>query len=236
MWQCLESGEKTAEKNMQLDSRLLENLDPNGKAILHLYSWASPSATYGYFIKPYDLLQEEGVKKWGISLARRPTGGGIVFHVTDLAFSVLVPANHEGFSEHTLANYQYINKKVLEAVHLCLKEADLNLLPEEPIPLDSSCENFCMAKPTIYDVMIGSKKVAGAAQRKRKQGFLHQGSISIALPNEKLLQEVLAPNTKVLESMQKSTYTLLKEGSSKNDLNEIRFLLIKHLKRVFLEG
>lgn len=236
MWKLLDTGVKTAEENMRLDALLLEKLDPKGEAILHLYGWSQPSATYGYFIQTQQFLNQEAASKHNLALARRPTGGGIVFHVSDLAFSALVPALHEGYSENTLENYHYINEKVIAAVRALLKEAHLELLPANPIPLDSNCMHFCMAKPTIFDVMLEGKKIAGAAQRKRKQGFLHQGTISIALPSDHFLEEILLPSTKVLEAMKANTHTLLKGSWSSHDLEVIREKLQQHLKRVFLEG
>ncbi|MCH9630218.1 MAG: Octanoyltransferase LipM [Chlamydiia bacterium] len=233
MWQVLESGIKSAEENMALDAKLLENLKNDDDPILHLYDWKKKSATYGYFINTKDYLNLDGAKKHELDLARRPTGGGIVFHTNDLAFSVLVPSDHKGYSENTLENYQYVNDKVIEAIKLLLEESNLTLLPGEPVPLDSSCKNFCMAKPTIYDVMLGGKKIAGAAQRKRKQGFLHQGTISIAFPKKVFLQEVLKSDTKVFEAMQSNTYSILGEDWNVSDLMEIRQNLQKQLKQAF---
>ena len=46
-----------------------------------------------------------------------------------------------------------------------------------------------MAKPTQYDIVYKGKKIAGAAQRKKTQGYLHQGTISLAAPQIDLLQE-----------------------------------------------
>lgn len=236
MWKLFDTGVKTAEENMALDAKLLEELDPKGPAILHMYDWKEPSATYGYFINTSHFLNLEAAQKRNLSLARRATGGGIVFHVSDLAFSALVPSGHEGFSENTLDNYHYINKKIILAIKGVMQEISLELLPYDPKPIDKDCLHFCMAKPTIFDVMIEGKKVAGAAQRKRKQGFLHQGSISIAFPEDGFLKEILLPETRVLEMMKANTYTMLKSPWSKTDLEEMRHIVRKHLKRVFLEG
>lgn len=115
MWELFDSGKKTAKENMLLDQALLEKLDPDGKAILHLYDWKLPSFTHGYFVNPKDFLNLEKLQELCIDSARRPTGGGIVFHITDLAFSALVPANCEGFFDNTLLNYEYINKKSFES-------------------------------------------------------------------------------------------------------------------------
>lgn len=233
-FELLETGKKPAQIIMDLDAKLLDDLDPKGPGLLHLYEWEGLAATYGHFIKFSDLLSAEGVKKHGLTLGKRPTGGGIVLHVSDLAFSVLVPSGHEGFHQKTLDNYAFINHKVKRAILKMLSKESLELLPEDPLGLDGFCKNFCMAKPTIYDVMLGGKKVAGAAQRKKKQGYLHQGSISIGSPSPELLQDILPKNSKVYEAMLLYTYTLLKSGYSKEELDSVRYKMKQALKQEFL--
>ena len=92
-----------------------------------------------------------------------------------------------------------------------------------------------MAKPTIYDVMHGNKKIAGAAQRRKKQGFLHQGTISIVMPKIEFLEEILLENSIVLEEMKKNTHSLLPANWSADDLTDMRERLKKLLKNRFLE-
>lgn len=198
----LDTGEATAVQNMAMDAQLLQELsDP----ILHLYDWKSPSATYGHFIKPESYIQ----MNCELELARRPTGGGIIFHVSDFAFSVLIPASHPGYSLNTLENYAFINERVRNVIQSFLGDKGASLLDEEQKPLDESSQHFCMAKPTKYDVMIGGCKAGGGAQRRTQYGFLHQGTISIALPSEEFLSRVLKPGTQVLNSMRANTFALL---------------------------
>ena len=216
MVNVLDTGIRSAEEIMETDARLLENLVD--EPLIHFYDWESPSATYGYFIDVSAYLRMPSQ----LTLARRPTGGGIIFHTIDYAFSVLVPSTHPRFSENTLENYLLINEPVRRAI------GATGLLPEEPVPLDEASRHFCMAKPTKYDVMIGSRKVAGAAQRRKKQGFLHQGSIALMMPTEAFLDEVLLPGTRVKEGMLSHTHCLVQET---NQLEEVRKALKENLKR-----
>ena len=186
----IDSGTRSAHENMQLDAQMLEALDPDGELILHLYDWERPSLTYGYFIKPHQHLHLEALARHGIDIGRRPTGGGIVFHIWDLAFSVLVPANHPGYHENTLDNYTYVNSRVKGAMQKLLGK-ELDLLPEDPPTEIEASRHFCYAKPTKYDVMLNGRKIAGAAQRKKRNGYLHQGSISLVQPDTELLKELL---------------------------------------------
>lgn len=223
MWKIMDTGVHSAQKNMEIDAKLLDELKPGDSPILHLYEWEGDSGTYGYFLNVAKYLNLEKVRKRGLNLAKRPTGGGIIFHVCDLAFSALVPSGFSAFSHHTLDNYNFINNHVKKAVKNFFQTSKTPfLLPQDPSPLSEASRYFCMAKPTIYDVMINGKKVAGAAQRRRKQGYLHQGSIAIALPKEDFLQEILLPNTQVLDAMRLNTFSILGSHYTLSDLKEVR--------------
>lgn len=223
MVRILNTGVSKAQEIMSLDENLLENLNPDDEPILHLYEWEGPSATFGYFIDPVKHLNLAQAEKHGISLARRPTGGGIVFHVWDLAFSFLLPARHPYFSVNTLDNYRFVNQIVLEAaMETFLLGKTAGLTPESFPSLGFDCQNFCMAKPTQYDVVYEGKKIAGAAQRRRKQGYLHQGTISLAIPDFELLSAVLLSNEEVVQAMQAYTFAFLGPNCSKKELGEAR--------------
>ncbi len=209
LFTVIDTGRASAEENMRIDAALLNDLDPRGPAVLHLYDWQGDCATFGYFIKPEEFLNLEGVQRRGLTLARRPTGGGIVFHVCDYAFSVLIPAEHPCASVNTLANYRTVNQAVIDAVSAFRGGAEIALLPTEPQAADAMSAHFCMAKPTKYDVMIGGRKIGGAAQRRCKQGLLHQGSVAVAALSREYLSEVLLPDTQVLSAMQANTATVL---------------------------
>jgi len=235
MWHIFDSGIKSAEENMRLDERLLAELSSESKPLLHFYGWRSDSATFGHFIDPSQFLDLEKATKRGLELGRRSTGGGIIFHIWDLAFSVLIPSSHPSFSQNTLENYRYVNNIVLESVTHFLKTSSHPDLLQNENSSDEQCRHFCMAKPTKYDVMLQGKKIAGAAQRKTKQGLLHQGSISLCMPDEEYLKDVLK-STKVLEAMRQNTYPLLAERS-RTQLEEVRKSLkeqlIAHFQRLF---
>ncbi len=228
-WEIIDRGVQSAEENMRFDAQLLEQADTFDRPILHLYDWEGDCATYGYFTDPGKFLNLPRANALSLHLARRPTGGGIVFHIWDLAFSVLVPAHCPEFSTNTLENYGFVNRAVLASVKEFLAGTPpLFLTPEDFSPLDGDCSHFCMAKPTKYDVIWEGRKVAGAAQRKTKKGFLHQGTIALVMPPPDYLEQVLLPGTRVKEAMQLHTCPLLGAAVSQEELEEAR----GHLKGI----
>lgn len=233
-WKVVDTGLDSPQAIMEKDRIFLEKMGLEKSPILHFYEWNTSSITYGYFLDPKKFFSFEGLEKEGISIARRPTGGGIIFHLWDFAFSALIPASHVAFSQNTLENYAYINSAVLLAAQEFLKEkTGFELTPQDGALLGKGCEYFCMAKPTKYDVMLHGKKIAGAAQRKTREGLLHQGSLSLLMPSQKILDTVLLPGFSVSEAMSTFTFPLLGEEESplrlKKAREQIKELLKKHL-------
>ncbi|MES2345033.1 MAG: hypothetical protein V4494_03745 [Chlamydiota bacterium] len=221
-WKILDTGTRSAEENMQIDAHLLEELE--NTAILHFYDWEKTSATYGYFLDPKEFIDLEAARRRGLDLGRRSTGGGIVFHIWDMAFSVLVPKSAPVFSENTLENYSFVNQAVLRAVKKFL-DIPCQLTPDDAPLFDRSCSRFCMAQPTKYDLIYEGKKIAGAAQRKRKQGYLHQGTIALCMPDQEYLEDILLPGSRVYEAMQAYTYPLLGKTATTDDVQEAKRVL-----------
>ena len=192
-----------ASENMEYSWHLLNSLKKNPRCILHFYNWKKKAATYGYFTKPCEFLNLKEVEKKGIEIARRPTGGGILFHLSDLAFAFFLPANHPSYSINTMENYEIVNMAILEGLKKWVNPVEL--LQTDLRAPDHASQHFCMAKPTRYDVIIDGRKIAGGAQRRVQWGLLHQGSIHLkALPLD-LLDEILLPGTCVVEEMRKNT-------------------------------
>lgn len=218
----IHSGALPAEENMRLDTRLLENLKDQQQPILRFYEWASLSATIGHFIKPEDFLDLNALNQEGVTLARRPTGGGILFHPWDFTFSFLMPVTHPHFSLNTLENYAYVNNKIIEAIY---QLSGLKAYLHTPC-LCSNDPRFCMAHLTRYDVEWQGKKIAGAAQRKTKWGYLHQGSLSLHFPDFNFLDKVLL-NKKLVTDMRAYAFSL-------HDAFQVnRKTLTKSLEEVF---
>lgn len=186
---------------MAIDAACLHDLAINHEPLLRFYEWEGPSATFGHFLDPYKCLRKDTLLELGIELAKRPTGGGIVLHINDFTYSVLIPSNFPHFSKNTLENYAFVHKIVMKALSQFLNCEDnaLSLLKENPHSLHPQAAHFCMAGPVRYDVMFLGKKIGGGAQRRNKHGVLHQGTISMGSPEEFFLKDLfVAPEIKDL--------------------------------------
>jgi len=226
-----ETGKATARENMGQDAFLLENLERDSDAVLHLYDWWGDCATYGHFIQPEKFFDLEAVSQKGLTLEKRPTGGGIIFHSFDLAFSLAIPVGHDLYSPNTLESYVNVNREVIDVICQFLgRECEATLLNAQPKSKKGLSQHFCMASPTQYDVILDGKKVGGAAQRRTRSGFLHQGTLSLVEPSSELICAVLKDGEAIHAEMVKNGRALLDSAA---DLVENRRILRDHLKRHF---
>jgi lipoyl(octanoyl) transferase len=166
----------SAAMNMAIDEALLETaVVPT----IRFYRWRSPALSFGYFGKFSDVAIHAAER----DLIRRWTGGGIVFHGGDLTYSIVIPANDLMFDESSIAIYEKIHRTLCEALNKIGKQAvvagdvDPGGLVDGIRAAVSASGYNCFANPVRADVMMGGRKIAGAAQRRTRRGLLQQGSI-----------------------------------------------------------
>lgn len=163
-WALLQSPVADAAINMATDEVLLRTAARRGCPILRLYAWQAPSLSIGYFQKfPVELANR-------YDIVRRPTGGGWVYHVDDTTFSVVVPPGHRLHRLKTSDAYCAIHAAVAAAL-----PQPARLAGEQATPRGTY---ECFRKPVAGDVVAGDQKLAGGAQRRNRDGMLHQGSIA----------------------------------------------------------
>ena len=157
----------SAAMNMAIDEALLEGLRVPA---VRFYRWESPALSFGYFGRFADVASYQSER----DLARRWTGGGIVFHGEDLTYSILIPANDAAFAESSMSIYEKIHRALCDA----LLASGLNPVvagvgdPGSCSATKASRAGIsdagysCFANPVRADIMIDGHKVAGAAQRR----------------------------------------------------------------------
>ena len=171
-----DAAPRSAAMNMAIDEALLETAKAPS---IRFYRWNSPALSFGYFGKFADVAHYAAAR----DLVRRWTGGGIVFHGDDLTYSMVIPSGDPAFDESSISIYEKVHCALRNAlaangtrVELAAMGRDAALrrprTAQRAVPT-----NICFANPVEADVIIGARKVAGAAQRRTRAGLLQQGSI-----------------------------------------------------------
>jgi lipoate-protein ligase A len=166
-WLSLNSGPGSPVFNMALDEALLEAMPRLGQPVLRLYAWTEPAASFGYFQKYADVERLTPLRP----LVRRPTAGGVVPHDADWTYSLVFPPSHEWYG--TLATESY------HRLHLWLQTSFTKLgLETQLAPAKIKITaGQCFVGHEQADLLWHGRKIAGAAQRRRKDGLLIQGSV-----------------------------------------------------------
>lgn len=232
----IDSGQRSAKDVMQKDTLLLKDLQEK-EVILHLYEWKQPrTLTYGCFMKLEKFFSVDQLALC-TDYAVRPTGGGFTFHHGDYAFSVLMSAKHPLYHSSVLENYHTVNGLVIKVLQEVFSlQGTLSI--DEAVVMHSCNEHFCSAKVSKYDVMIGKRKVGGAAQRSLPQGFLHQGSIFLSKGDDSLYREILLPDIAniILDDIRQNSFFPLDVCADSHELGDARHQVKCQLIKIFSCG
>lgn len=152
---------------MALDEALLEAMPRLRIPVLRFYSWTEPAASFGYFQKYSEVERLTPLRP----LVRRPTAGGIVPHDADWTYSLAFPTTHEWYSLTAIQSY--------ERIHRWIQAAFMKLnVPTVLAPERRKAEaGQCFIGHEKFDLLWRGQKIAGAAQRRTRDGLLIQGSI-----------------------------------------------------------
>ena len=186
-WRYLDGGLEDGAFNMAADQALLI-LCNEGKSppTLRLYGWRKPTVSIGYSTKEFEKIDREYCEKKGIEIIRRPTGGRVLLHASEVTYSLVAPFD-QGFFPKGLSKTHYL---ISETIVICLQKLGIR---GEVISLsrgedrDGSFNSpACFGLPNRAEVKVNGKKIVGSAQRRLNRAFLQHGSVLIHFEPEEL--------------------------------------------------
>jgi len=163
----LQSGPGDYAFNMALDEALLQAAPRLGRPVLRFYGWTEPAASFGYFQKHAQVEQMTRLRP----LVRRPTGGGLVPHDADWTYSMVFPPTHEWYRSKAADSYRRLHEWIRAAF------GRLALVTELAPASHKTRSGQCFQGHEMHDLLWRGRKIAGAAQRRTRDGLLIQGSV-----------------------------------------------------------
>lgn len=167
-WYVVTDGNQDAALNMALDAAWLEAAPNTRHPLLRFYGWSGTPASFGYFQKQSTAAALTRLRP----LVRRPTGGGVVNHADDWTYSLVVPASHPWYALRAHESYRRIHEWILAALPTLAPRLTLASTRASGAP------GSCFARAERNDLVFDGQKIAGAAQRRKREGLLIQGSIN----------------------------------------------------------
>ncbi|MDF9828056.1 lipoate-protein ligase A [Ereboglobus sp. PH5-5] len=175
-----------AAENMAADFLLLKRYPERGHARFRHYGWRSAAFTFGYSQKlEYVRSQLPPEEEGPFDLCRRATGGGVVDHREDWTYALVIPREHALCEVPAPESYRVVHECIADALAAMGENV---VLKKEAAAEGEGLPTVCFERPERYDVihLDTGAKIAGAAQKRAKEGMLFQGSIARATVSAEL--------------------------------------------------
>jgi lipoate-protein ligase A len=130
-----------------------------------------------------------------------------VYSCDDTTFTVVVPPGHRLHRLTTSETYRLIHEAVARATGAELQQTG-----------SARGQYECFQKPVAGDVVANGRKLAGGAQRRNRDGMLHQGSIAARVTGEELCRAFgVEFEPYLLTGEERAMVTWLADGKYRNE-------------------
>ncbi|MFB6142248.1 MAG: biotin/lipoate A/B protein ligase family protein [Halorientalis sp.] len=175
-WRLIPEERRPGPMNMALDEIAAETAAAGGPRTVRLYRWDPSTLTLGY-------SQDTATVDWaycdreGITVTRRQTGGGGIYHDVDadVSYSVVLPADE--VPGDLLASYEALCRPLLDALDALGVDARF---ADAAVPAlhDPAC--YLRALHPAHDVVAGEgRKISGNAQYRQRGAVVQHGSLAV---------------------------------------------------------
>jgi lipoate-protein ligase A len=160
--------------NMARDEAMLDAVAAEPRsALFRTYGWAELTLSLGYF---QSVSEAEADPRWlGAPIVRRPTGGGAIWHHHEVTYALAVPRDHP-LATRTIRLYQEVHA----AIAAVIREQGVEVRRRDVAASEREGGRrpfLCFNDSDPEDLVVGTSKVVGSAQRRRSGVLLQHGSL-----------------------------------------------------------
>ena len=161
--------------NMAVDEAVLR-LAPG--PTLRFYGWSPHAVSLGHFQRDEAALLP--LRRSGLPIVRRMTGGGAIVHANEVTYSLHLPLDHPLLRDLSIEeSYHVLHGPIVEGlralgVPLAPRSEDPTSPPPEASPL------LCFQRVSSLDLVVAGRKLVGSAQRRIRGRLLQHGSIILS--------------------------------------------------------
>ena len=181
-WRVIAEEARDGPTNMALDEVAAETAASGGPRTIRVYRWEPSTLSLGYHQDP-DTIDWDHCEREGITVTRRPTGGGAIYHDSrgDVSYSLVVPADE--VPGDLMACYESLCEPVLATFRRL--GVDAGFADEErPAVYEPAC--YLRALHPAHDVVgPDGRKVSGNAQYRRRDAVVQHGSLTFSTTPER---------------------------------------------------
>jgi lipoate-protein ligase A len=183
-WRLVPEEAHPGPLNMALDEIAAETAAAAGPRTVRVYRWEPSTLSLGYHQDPatidWDFCEREGV-----TVTRRPTGGGAIYHDShgDISYSVIAPADE--LPGNLMESYDLLCQPLFDAFEQMGVDAFF-ADSEQPAIHEPAC--YLRQLHPAHDVLAGKgRKISGNAQYRQRDSIIQHGSVTYARETERHL-------------------------------------------------
>ena len=183
-WRLITEESRPGPLNMALDETAAETAAETGTRTLRVYRWDPSTLSLGYHQDPAT-IDWEYCESAGVTVTRRPTGGGAIYHDNwgDISYSIVAPA--EELPGDLMASYELLCEPLLDALERMGIDAGF-ASEERPAIYQPAC--YLRAVHPAHDVVAGDgRKISGNAQYRQRDAVIQHGSLTFESTTERHL-------------------------------------------------
>jgi len=210
-WRFIPKTKLDPHFTIAMEEVLINKVSKSRTPMIRFWEWESKTITIGRSQKASNEVDLELCKELDISVIRRPSGGGTMYHAPgrEIVYSVIAPRDY--FPDDITEIYREICGVLVKTLR------DMDIFAE-------------FVKPN--SVFIDDKKISGSAQKITKKAVLQHGTV-LYEPDEEEMFSLLKRN----DSPDKYISSKMSPVSGISRVKEISFSeLYNALKEGFLDG
>jgi len=175
-WRLIRQEARPGPVQMALDEIAAETAAEGGPRTLRVYRWEPSTLSLGYHQDP-DTIDWAYCDREGITVTRRPTGGGAIYHdaVGDISYSIVAPAAE--LPGDLIESYQLLCEPLFDGLERMGVDADFTS-EGRPAVHEPAC--YLRELHPAHDVVAGGRKISGNAQYRQRDSVIQHGSITYA--------------------------------------------------------
>jgi lipoate-protein ligase A len=179
-WRLVPAESRPGPMQMALEEVAAETAASGGPRTVRVYTWEPSTLSLGYRQAP-ETVDWEYCDRNGITVTRRPTGGGGIYHDTygDISYSIVGPQDE--LPGDLMECYELLCTPVLDAFDRMGVDAAFagEALPEIHKP---AC--YLRKVNPAHDILAGGEKISGNAQYRQRDAVIQHGSLSYVLATD----------------------------------------------------
>jgi lipoate-protein ligase A len=182
-WRLVREETRRGPMNMALDEIAAETAAAGGPRTLRVYRWQPSTLSLGYHQDPAT-VDWDYCERAGITVTRRPTGGGAIYHDAfgDISYSIVAPAAE--LPGDLPESYELLCGPLFDAFESMGVDATY-ADRERPALHRPAC--YLRALHPAHDVLAGGRKISGNAQYRQRDSVIQHGSVTYARKPERHL-------------------------------------------------